>query len=149
MKSLNRYILLKIFRLLCVSSILLYSFTSQQFVYALMKDCGPHKVKLCGEHENKHLILKHADTHESDHFVTDKSDKNDMEHDHSHQLTDIKPYNIINLKKLIKLNILYISFVQYKIIPLVSNNSNQKYVALKPPWKDLILGELKTVRLLI
>ena len=131
-------------------ALLLHSLVPHQFAFALLKDCGPHTVEICDEHENSHAVMKHEDgtarTHSSS---LGQENQDDSSHDSSHQIEEKAPWAVITANEHSEYSVSDTMIVVSDYILQPQNGYKHQYFSLDPPAKSTTLTYLETIRLLI
>lgn len=137
----------RFFRVLIAVLFLCYSVFPQQFAIAQIRDCGPHKVSPCGEHDNEHYVLGHTEAFSG--FEDSQQDsESSPSHDRSHQIDQKSP--CISLFNSLTFELTSVQFFLNRVTtPLVffSTELVNPEFSRDPPGKRLHHASLKTIRL--
>lgn len=135
-----------------VVAFLLHSLVPHQFAFALLKDCGPHTVEICDEHENSHAVMRHEDgtaRTTTSNLSVELNDHEDSSHDSSHQIEEKVPWAVITANELSEYSLSDTMVVVSNYILPPGNGHKHQYSSLEPPGKSANLFYLETIRLLI
>ena len=137
-------------RLFLAVTFLLYSFLPHQFALALLKDCGPHIVETCEEHENTHVIVIHEDGSARTLDTSNGLNNNDSSsHDSSHQIEEKVLWAVTTTSEISELSASVIMAVVSNYVLPQGNGYKHQHFSLDPPGESVNLSYLKTIRLLI
>ena len=129
-----------------VVALFISTLVSSQLAFALRQDCGPHRIELCQEHNNSHLVKTHI---ENSHSFSD-SNTTSSSHDSSHQIEIDDSSNAIVTKQVTEHNNQIVSITFKSELTAPSNFEDKHlYSSLDPPDTNIPLLYLKTVRLII
>ena len=137
-------------RLFLAATFFLYSLFPNQFAFALLKDCGPHTVEICDEHENTHSVIRHEDgTAYSPSLSVALNDHDSSSHDSSHQIEEKVSLALNTANEISEYNVSVTMSVVSDYILRPQNKYKHQYFSLDPPGKNVNLFYLETIRLLI